>query len=186
MELFSTRPDSPESRSLGLPPADVLSISSAGEMAVSLGAALRIRIRVYGNARARCSRAAGPPARSSRTSRTLTGHRTGTSSRSRGGRRYLAGSSTRSAKCLSEPGWVSHVRFSPDGKLIAFLDHPQRGDNTAVVKVVDADGKLRLEGPFATSGSRLVGARRRGLVHGGQPSGHFAFGKTRIVWAFPG
>jgi hypothetical protein len=35
-ELFSTRADSPESRSLGLPPADILSISSKGEMAILL------------------------------------------------------------------------------------------------------------------------------------------------------
>ncbi len=37
LELFSTRTDSTESRSLGLPPGDVLSISSSGEMLVSLG-----------------------------------------------------------------------------------------------------------------------------------------------------
>ncbi|MEX1246336.1 MAG: protein kinase [Thermoanaerobaculia bacterium] len=35
-ELFSTRPESPESRSLGLPPAVILSISSAGQMAFKL------------------------------------------------------------------------------------------------------------------------------------------------------
>ena len=36
LEIFSTRADSPESRSLGLPGADLLAVSSAGELAVSL------------------------------------------------------------------------------------------------------------------------------------------------------
>ena len=34
VELFSTRPDSPESRSLGIPDADVLAVSVTGEMAL--------------------------------------------------------------------------------------------------------------------------------------------------------
>src|SRR5215470_2350248 len=37
-ELFTTRPGNPESRSLGLPPAGIFSISSSGEMALRLGA----------------------------------------------------------------------------------------------------------------------------------------------------
>ncbi len=35
-ELFSTRPESPESRSFGLPSAEILSVSSTGEMAILL------------------------------------------------------------------------------------------------------------------------------------------------------
>ena len=37
MEIFSTNPESPESKSLGLPSANVLAVSSAGELAISLG-----------------------------------------------------------------------------------------------------------------------------------------------------
>jgi serine/threonine protein kinase len=37
LEIFSTRLDGVESRSLGLPPADVLSISDSGDMAILLG-----------------------------------------------------------------------------------------------------------------------------------------------------
>ena len=48
-ELFSTRVGSLDSRSLGLPPADILSISRSGEMALGL---LRIRESLGGwNAR---------------------------------------------------------------------------------------------------------------------------------------
>ena len=41
-----------------------------------------------------------------------------------------AGSSTRSARSSTKrSGWVSNVRVSPDGRCVAFFDHPQRGDN---------------------------------------------------------
>ena len=37
-------------------------------------------------------------------------------------------------------GWISHPRFSRDGKRIAFLDHPIFGDDQGVVAVVDLEG----------------------------------------------
>jgi eukaryotic-like serine/threonine-protein kinase len=43
--------------------------------------------------------------------------------------------------------WLSHVRFSPDGRLIAFLDHQEVGESLGVVKVVDLSGRVRLTGP---------------------------------------
>ncbi|HET9795517.1 MAG TPA: protein kinase [Thermoanaerobaculia bacterium] len=49
-------------------------------------------------------------------------------------------------------GWVSHLRFSPDGKQIAFLDHPPSGDSGDVL-VVPANGKekaRKLAGDFVT------------------------------------
>ena len=50
------------------------------------------------------------------------------------------------------PGWVSDIRVSTDGRHIAFIDHPLRGDNNGNVKVVDASGKVLLTGPFAIRG----------------------------------
>ena len=37
-------------------------------------------------------------------------------------------------------GWVSHPRFSRDGKRIAFLDHPVFGDDQGMVAVTDLEG----------------------------------------------
>src|SRR5205823_7198478 len=37
VEILATRPESPESKSLGLPSADVLAVSRSGELAISLG-----------------------------------------------------------------------------------------------------------------------------------------------------
>ena len=38
-------------------------------------------------------------------------------------------------------GWVSHPRISPKGDLVAFLDHPQFGDDAGSVALVDRNGK---------------------------------------------
>ncbi len=185
-ELFSTRPDSLESRSLGLPPADVLSISSAGEMALSLA-----RHYVYGfesvGTLARVALGGGAPREilenvqdadwSPVGSKLAVARRVGDVGRLE----HPIGK-----VIYQSSGWVSHVRFSPDGKLLAFLDHPQRGDDTAVVKVVDTDGKPRLEGPPATAG--LSWSLRGDEVWFAAASlqATSLSGKVRTVWAFPG
>ena len=40
-------------------------------------------------------------------------------------------------------GWVSSVRVSPDGRLVAFIEHPQKGDNNGNLKIIDTNGKRR-------------------------------------------
>ncbi len=45
-------------------------------------------------------------------------------------------------KVLREtPGWISHPRVSPDGESVAFLEHPQVGDDAGGVHLVDIQGK---------------------------------------------
>src|ERR1700733_14926770 len=39
------------------------------------------------------------------------------------------------------PGWISHPRVSPDGTKVAFLEHPQVGDDSGGVHVIDLEGK---------------------------------------------
>jgi dipeptidyl aminopeptidase/acylaminoacyl peptidase len=41
-------------------------------------------------------------------------------------------------------GWQSSVRVSPDGKHIAFIDHPWRGNDAGNVAVMDLEGNLRI------------------------------------------
>src|SRR5207245_1731717 len=38
-------------------------------------------------------------------------------------------------------GWISHPRVSPRGHVVAFLDHPQFGDDAGGVAIVDRAGK---------------------------------------------
>ena len=40
-------------------------------------------------------------------------------------------------------GAITQPRVSRDGKRIAFLYHPQRGDDRGAVMLIDADGKAR-------------------------------------------
>ena len=40
-------------------------------------------------------------------------------------------------------GWISNIRISPNGNLIAFMDHPVLWDDRGVVSVVDLSGKVR-------------------------------------------
>ena len=40
-------------------------------------------------------------------------------------------------------GWISHIRFSPGGDQIAFMDHPTLWDTRGIVSVVDLAGHLR-------------------------------------------
>ena len=46
-------------------------------------------------------------------------------------------------KLYESRGWISHIRFSPDGKLIGFMDHPALWDTHGVVSVVDLSGNVR-------------------------------------------
>src|SRR5436190_18484854 len=34
-------------------------------------------------------------------------------------------------------GWISHPRVAPDGKTVAFIDHPTRGDDAGAVAIVE-------------------------------------------------
>ena len=48
-------------------------------------------------------------------------------------------------------GWVSHPRFSPDGKWVAFLDHPSAGDGGSVMLVPARGGSAKtLASGFST------------------------------------
>jgi eukaryotic-like serine/threonine-protein kinase len=144
VQLFSTRPDSPESRPLGLPEKDELySISSSGELAVSLnnhGAGPFLSSGTL----ARMPLAGGAPREvldnvqwadwSPDGKRLAVVHNVGT----------LATLEFPIGKKLYETqGWIGDPRVSRDGARIAFLDHPVRGDDEGSVAVVDLAGNKK-------------------------------------------
>jgi Tol biopolymer transport system component len=53
-------------------------------------------------------------------------------------------------------GWMSHVRVSPDGDLVAFFDHPDRWDNRGTVAMVDRRGRKTTLTPLYTSEEGLA------------------------------
>ncbi len=40
-------------------------------------------------------------------------------------------------------GWISSIRFNPDGDKIAFMDHPALWDNRGTVRVLDLNGQIK-------------------------------------------
>jgi Tol biopolymer transport system component len=59
-------------------------------------------------------------------------------------------------KIYETDGLVASPRVSPDGSLVAFLDHPSRGDNRGSVAVVDRSGRKRVLTPPWTGADGLA------------------------------
>ena len=150
--LFTTRAESPESRALDLPPASLLSVSSTGDLAVSLGWQPVLGWEALGTL-ARVSLEGGAP-------REILEDVMG-ADWSADGKELAVIRETGATRRLEFPigkrlhdsvGWLSHPRVSPDGKSIAVIDHPQRGDNLGQIVVFQPDGKKTLDGPPAVTG----------------------------------
>jgi len=166
-EVFSVRFDGPESRSLGLPAADVLSVAQNGEMAISLG-----RRYVFGwesqGTLARVPLGGGAPREILEGIETADWAPGGGSlavARDSGGRRRLE---FPVGKVLYETaGWISGVRVSPDGRRVAFWNHPSRGDNLGTLDVIEADGTRRSLSEGAGSAGLAWAPDGQGLWSGG-------------------
>jgi Tol biopolymer transport system component len=148
-ELFTARPGAPESRTLGLPTAEVLSVSASGEMAILLDARYTLGFQRSGTL-ARAPLAGGVPRQVLDDVQDADWAKDGSGLavvRAVEGRyrlEYPIG------KVLYETStWVSSSRFSRDGRRIGFIDHPLSGDNRGRIAVVDLDGTMKaLTEPF--------------------------------------
>ncbi len=139
-DLYVTRTDSPGSRPLQIPNAEILSISPSGEMALLLDRRFTLGWMRTGRL-ARVPIAGGipreiidgvhdadwaPDGENLAIARTLpTEYRL----------EYPVGN-----VLYSTTGWISDVRISPDGERVAFVDHPGLGDDKGRVAVVDRQG----------------------------------------------
>jgi eukaryotic-like serine/threonine-protein kinase len=153
VEIFVRRLESPESRPFGLSGAEVLAISKSGEMAVSLNRASSGSFRRSGTL-ARLSVAGGAAPRDiledvefadwAPDGKSLAVVR---AARGRMRLEYPIG------KVLYETsGWISNPRVSPEGDLVAFIEHPTLTDDGGSVAVVDRSGRRRsLSGTFAST-----------------------------------
>jgi dipeptidyl aminopeptidase/acylaminoacyl peptidase/predicted Ser/Thr protein kinase len=184
-EIFTTRPDSAESRSLGLTGAIVLAVSSAGEVAVSLNRHFIIGYEATGTL-ARVPLAGGSPREVLESAQDVDWSPDGkemavcrfVGNRSR--LEYPIG------KVLYEAAkWVRNVSISPDGRLLAFVDCLQRGNNDGRLKIVDTSGKLRLDGPLVKGNGGLAWSPRGDEVWFGRIEAVSLDGKVRPVWTSP-
>ena len=151
-ELFVAENGSTESRTLGLQITDILAISGSGELAVSSNRHFVMGFESAGML-ARAPRGGGAPRDIADDVEYADWSPDGASIavvRRVGGKvrlEYPLG------KVLYETaGWVSHPRVSPDGKLVAFVDHAYQRDDDGTIAVVDLAGnKKTLTGEFVSA-----------------------------------
>ena len=142
VELFMTRPESPESKPLGFPKTDILSISSTGEMAVMLDAHTGTRSYVRTGMLARMPLIGGSPRSILDEVRFADWSPDGKDlavMQEIGGLirlEYPIGTLIYESEAQVNP------RVSPDGTLVAIFDN-SRGPNVSV-SVVDKAGKLKV------------------------------------------
>jgi hypothetical protein len=152
-EIFTTRVGSNDSRALGIENAAILAVSATGEMAISIDCDSR-GIPCMGTL-ARVPLAGGAPreilsavisADWSPDGKDLAVAVWGAIQYPIGKKLYQAESS----------GFVSSLRVSPDGNLVAFLDHPGRDSERGILSVVDRAGRKRvLTNEWAKAGPLL-------------------------------
>ena len=142
-ELFVAENGSTESRALGLQTTDILAISSSGELAVSTNRHFVMGFESAGML-ARAPRGGGAPRDIADDVEYADWAPDGTSIavvRRVGGKvrlEYPLG------KVLYETaGWVSHPRVSPDGHLVAFVDHAYQRDDDGTIATVDQKATRR-------------------------------------------
>jgi tRNA A-37 threonylcarbamoyl transferase component Bud32/dipeptidyl aminopeptidase/acylaminoacyl peptidase len=143
VDVFTVRLDTRESRSMGMKGADVLAVSSAGELLLSLGRRFTIGWESTGTL-------ARMPLGGDAPREVLEGVQE--ADWSPDGQGFAVVRDTGALRRLEYPmgrvlfetgGWISNARVARDGRSVAFLDHPSRGDNQSAVKVVSADGDSR-------------------------------------------
>src|SRR5277367_2316541 len=143
VEVFTTRFGTPESRPIGVPGAEILGISSTGEMALLLSSQ-QTTSQVHSGTLARMPLVGGAPREVLENVQWADWSPDGTQLavvRDVAGRNRLE---YPVGKVLYETGgWISHPRISRQGDKIAFLDHAIQGDSIASVSVVDMSGKKR-------------------------------------------
>ena len=141
LQLFTTRPESPESHELEPSGADVLGVSSSGEMALSLRSHPVAQF-LYSGTLARVPLVGGAPREVMDNVEWADWAPDGTTLaivRQEQGRHRLE---FPPGKLLYEAdGWIGHIRISPKADMVAFIDHPELGDDGGAVAVVDLAGK---------------------------------------------
>ena len=143
-DVFTARPEAPESRSMGLSHTQLMSVSSTAEMAVLLNSKA-VGAWVSMGTLARAPLSGGAPREVLEQVQWADWSPDGN---------QLAvvrdfGGQNRLEYPIDKPlyqtgGWIGHPRVSPKGDLIAFADHPLQGDDSGSLAVVDMAGNKRL------------------------------------------
>src|SRR5579871_75101 len=143
-DVFTARPEAPESRSMGLSHTQLMSISSTAEMAVLLGSKA-VGTWVSMGTLARAPLSGGAPRE------VLEQVQWADWAPDKGELVVVRdfGGQNRLEYPVGKPlyqtgGWISHPRVSPNGNYIAFADHPLQGDDSGSLAIVDLAGTKKV------------------------------------------
>jgi serine/threonine protein kinase/Tol biopolymer transport system component len=144
VDVFTARPEAPESRSMGLSRTQLMSISPTSEMAVLLNSKA-IGAWVSMGTLARAPLSGGAPREVLEQVQWADWAPDGATLavvRDMGGRNRLE---LPVGKPLYQTGgWIGHPRVSPKGDYVAFADHPLQGDDSGSLAVVDLAGNKKM------------------------------------------
>ena len=142
--IFSVREENVESAPLALPDGDVLSISRSGELLVSIGRHYAEYFVTNGNL-AQAALTGGGGAREMVENVECADWLPD-------GKELAVVRNVVGASVLEFPmgkvlyrteGYANHIRVSPDGQKLAFIDHPIRGDDRGTIAILDRSGHRR-------------------------------------------
>jgi eukaryotic-like serine/threonine-protein kinase len=141
-ELFFAQQGSVESRPIGMLSTSILAVAPNGELAVQSNPALTASF-AYAGTLARAPQTGGAPRPISEGVEYADWAPDGSIAAVR-----LVGGKVRLeyplGKVLYETaGWISHMRISPDGTQVAFIDHPYARDDAGSVAIVDRTGNKK-------------------------------------------
>jgi serine/threonine protein kinase len=194
LQLYTTRPDAPQSRELGLKNSSILAVSKQDELAITLNH-IQPAANAGGGTLARVPLTGGSPREISEA--------VGTADWSPDGQFLALGTLTNTSFNLEYPqgkrlyetqGWIGDLRVSPDGNMVAFIHHPIRWDSLGAIMVVDRQGKSRvLTGSFSDARGLAWAPSGKEIWFTGSnvhlSSNLFAVdleGHQRLVWAGAG
>jgi Tol biopolymer transport system component len=150
VQLYTTRPDSPQSRELGLKGSSILAISHAAELAITLDHTFRSANVSWGTL-ARLPLSGGAPRELAEDVISADWSPDGSALaavRLVGGQAHLEYPLGKAV--YATEGWISDARVSPDGEQVAFIDHPVLWDSRGSIMVVDrASNRKALTGTFS-------------------------------------
>ena len=184
-EIFAAHPNNPESRPVGLTNADILAVAPNGELAVSLGRHF-IGGWVTSGTLARVPSFGGAPRELAADVQDADWTPDGSA---------LAVIRTEAERFVVEmplgtriyesPEWISHVRVSPKGDRIAFLQHDRWGDDSGRVVVIGIERRARSSSRTAITASPAWPGRRT-ATRSGSSAHHEGTGRDIVALSMRG